>query len=418
NMFCNYYTNWTPWNKCNKHCMQTRKRKCKDKKVCGKARFKEKRTCQRGKKCPNHVLKIMGSSIRNRRIEDRLYDIFYKPWTEWYPCNRKCVRRRRRRCKRLNICAGGYLEEQRPCSKTENACKKVYTLVTKSNNRKANRKMITQNVVDFSANFTFDGLKNVCGARPPGSARSIRIVGGRESKPNSWPWQVEIVTKQKKHLCGGTLIAPRWVITAAHCLMKRVLKGAKMLVRLGEHNKKVSEGTENDIAIKKFHLHEKFDYSAVRNDIALIELKKPIGVTNITGYACLPSRKQRRRKNILCSTIGWGRTNITNRRGSKVLREVEIPIVKRKKCKKAFNFKITKFQICAGYRHGGKDACVGDSGGPLMCPELNSSTQTTKWYITGVTSYGEGCGQKNKFGIYVNVARYISWIKSKISKKP
>ena len=131
-IFCNYYTQWTQWNKCNKHCMQSRKRKCKDRKVCGKARFKEKRACDTEKKrCPNHQLQIFGGSPRNRLIEDKLYDIFYRPWSEWSPCNRKCVRRRRRRCKRLNICAGGYLEEQRQCSKTEGKCKKSYTFVTK-----------------------------------------------------------------------------------------------------------------------------------------------------------------------------------------------------------------------------------------------------------------------------------------------
>ena len=189
-----------------------------------------------------------------------------------------------------------------------------------------------------------------------------------------------------------------------------------MLVRLGEHNRKVHEGTENDIEIKTYKPHPKFDYTTVMNDIALLELKKPIAVTNITGYACLPTRKQKTRKDDLCITVGWGRTNITNRRGSKVLREVQIPIAKRKKCKKAFSFRITKFHICAGFKSGGKDACVGDSGGPLMCPHQRG--KQNRWYVSGVTSYGEGCGQKNKFGIYVNVAKYISWIRKEIGKRP
>lgn len=150
------------------------------------------------------------------------------------------------------------------------------------------------------------------------------------------------------------------------------------------------------------------------HDIGLMKLEKAIPMTNYTGLACLPEKSVKIKHGSLCTTVGWGRKTITIPKNSDTLQEVQIPIVRKKKCKKAFTFPINNSQICAGYKKGAKDACVGDSGGPLMCPVENADG-VTQWFVVGVTSYGDGCGEKGKYGLYTNVAKYLKWIKNTIS---
>uniref|UniRef100_A0A8C5X2Z3 Peptidase S1 domain-containing protein n=1 Tax=Malurus cyaneus samueli TaxID=2593467 RepID=A0A8C5X2Z3_9PASS len=154
-----------------------------------------------------------------------------------------------------------------------------------------------------------------CGQRISG-----RIIGGKETSVNKWPWQVS-VQYGPIHICGGTIIDAQWVLTAAH-------------------------------------------------------------------YNTSPK-----------------------------LREAEVKLIDYKICNsdKVYEGYLTPRMMCAGYLQGGKDACQvswgtpggvsrGDSGGPLVCEDDG------RWYVAGVTSWGTGCGQKNKPGVYTRVTKLLSWI--------
>lgn len=181
-------------------------------------------------------------------------------------------------------------------------------------------------------------------------------------------------------------------------------------MRIGEHNFDVHHGTEQDFKIHKRDatLHPDFNMKDIDSDIALIKLKRPTVKDSSGAYACVPDTNDVLPERTRCYVMGWGKKRAKNYFGTDMLMEAQVPLVSQSKCQAAFHFKITKNQMCAGYKRGGIDTCAGDSGGPLMC-EI-SKQGVTRWYVYGVTSFGEGCGDKGKYGIYTVVRNFNNWI--------
>lgn len=174
------------------------------------------------------------------------------------------------------------------------------------------------------------------------------------------------------------------------------------------------EPSQEDIRSEQEFPHPEFDYHTITNDIALIKLRHPPSAFTQPGYACLPSDNYSPPRDHLCTIVGWGKLKNTHSYGSNSLQEAQVPVVRHRKCERVFDYVITQKQVCAGYRKGGKDSCAGDSGGPLLCTWEDGNA--TKYVIYGVTSYGEGCGRKGKYGIYTKVASYRDWIEKTISE--
>merc|ERR1712002_315255 len=153
--------------------------------------------------------------------------------------------------------------------------------------------------------------------------------------------------------------------------------------------------------------------TAHEDDIALLKLAEPIQFNRYVQPICLPDQDYKFEDEQPFVVVGWGRLDQHDINYAEKLHQVVIPLVSDKVCSSK-DYYGERFapgkQICCGYAKGGKDSCQGDSGGGLVF------NKNGKWYQGGVVSWGDGCANKNKPGIYTNVPRYVNWIKETISK--
>jgi len=227
-----------------------------------------------------------------------------------------------------------------------------------------------------------------------------RIVGGEEVEPHSIPWQVYLGDVN----CGGTIICPRFVMTAAHCIDQEVAKE----VYVGLHNVKDDLNEDRLHEVKKIYKHPK--YEDFNYDFAILELTHPINMSSDAKAIFLPNGKEKFNSESLFLTSGWGLTSFGGD-PSDTLLSVTVPWVPRGVCKDAYP-SLTPQMMCAGDIENGKiDTCTGDSGGPLTW--LDPKTDQVK--LCGVVSFGSGCALPYKPGVYADVANQLDWIK-KVTK--
>ncbi|XP_039770251.1 hyaluronan-binding protein 2 isoform X2 [Ornithorhynchus anatinus] len=257
---------------------------------------------------------------------------------------------------------------------------------------------------------------NTCG-KPDTSRRVQRIYGGFKTTPGKHPWQASLQTTlpltdymPKGHFCGGTLIHSCWVLTAGHCVEIR----AKYLqVVLGEQDLLKKEFHEQRFDVEKIikyhNYHEKNDIPY--NDIALVKLKPVDGhcaqETNYVKTACLPDSPFP--VGTECHISGWGETEIGE--GSRQLLDAKVKLVSHSQCnsRRSYDSLVDDSMFCArNVKKPGTDTCQGDSGGPLTCEKDGT------FYLSGIVSWGDGCGKKYKPGVYTEVTKYLDWIKATI----
>ncbi|KFQ10178.1 Urokinase-type plasminogen activator, partial [Haliaeetus albicilla] len=258
-------------------------------------------------------------------------------------------------------------------------------------------------------------IGRACGQRS--ISKYFKIVGGSQAEVESQPWIAGIFQNIRgidQFLCGGSLIDPCWVLTAAHCFhnpSKKTQDKSIYKVFLGKSILNVTDDKEQVFMVDDIISHPDFtdDTGGNENDIALIRIRKTSGQCAVESKyvrtVCLPEKNLYLQDNTRCEISGYGKQDFYDIYYAQRLMSATVNLVSQEKCKKYYDsIRVTDNMVCAGDPAWVTDACKGDSGGPMVC-EHNG-----RMILYGIVSWGDGCAKANKPGVYTRVTQYLNWI--------
>ncbi|XP_067035363.1 MAM and LDL-receptor class A domain-containing protein 1-like [Acropora muricata] len=239
-----------------------------------------------------------------------------------------------------------------------------------------------------------------------------RVIGGKDAIPGAWPWQIALL-RFGGFICGGSLISDEWVVTAAHCVARSNLASSYKVV-VGEHDRRINEGTEVTVSVRRIISHPNYNRpSRLNNDIALIQLASRVRLSARVNPVCLPSNAIAIPTGSRCYITGWGKIRHPGS-SHHTLQQAMIPPVDMAECRRKIQaasvpISLTAQMLCAGVNNTRLSGCQGDSGGPYVC--LNSDKRT--YTLHGAVSWGSAtCQASQLYTVFARVTEFLPWIKN------
>lgn len=233
----------------------------------------------------------------------------------------------------------------------------------------------------------------------------IRIIGGEQAIQGEYNYMTSMQFNGQ-HACGASFIGGKWVLTAAHCVDGQSGPGNGMEVLIGA-NDFTNAADGKRVAVKYVYVHGEYNTPIdTNNDMALLELVEAVDAPAIKVIS--KNEADNLTPGTMLTVTGWGNVLTDGTEYPDKLMEVKLPLISNETCNlpASYDGDITDAMVCAGYKEGGKDSCQGDSGGPLV---LNRDGE----YIqVGVVSFGDGCAQPDKYGVYAAAFNFHDWLNS------
>ncbi|TRZ09834.1 hypothetical protein HGM15179_017268 [Zosterops borbonicus] len=262
---------------------------------------------------------------------------------------------------------------------------------------------------------TWDSCRGTCGLRPMVLNESSAIPEYTSSdsgnsttldvNPGTWTGIASIqVTLENGtwHMCSGTLINHRWVLTTARCFTTagdiqkwKVVLGATDLSQPGREAQVFS--------IKRIVKHRHYDHDSERNNIALVELQPPVECNNYIQLGCVPDSSLEVSELKTCYMAGWRASPESGECPEAKVRLIDVQLCNSSRW---YGGAVHPQDLCAGYPRGGIDTCQGDIGGPLICKDHVGDY----FWLVGLASWGKGCTGEKRPGVFTSTQHFRGWI--------
>ncbi|MFF5472141.1 S1 family peptidase [Streptomyces achromogenes] len=236
-------------------------------------------------------------------------------------------------------------------------------------------------------------------ASPTASAAPQPIVGGTTTTTTAYPFMMQITDASQNQFCGGTLVSPTKVVTAAHCMVGETTSSVRVV-----GGRTYLNGTNGTVSrVSRIWINPDYTDATNGDDVAVLTLSTSMPYT--TAKYVTSSQTSVYAAGTSARILGWGTTS-ENGSSSNQLRTATVPIVSDSSCRTSYGSDFVQSDmVCAGYSSGGVDTCQGDSGGPLLIGGV----------LAGITSWGEGCAEAGYPGVYTRLTTFSDLVTAQVN---